>query len=1189
MIFSIFINRALRLPVFLYFYQNIYFFSIVSFLMIIMTGFTHLHVHTQYSILDGAAKIENLLAKVKKNRMEALAITDHGNMYGVLEFCLEAKKAGIKPIIGCEVYVAHKSRFDKQGRQFRSGFHLILIAKNLLGYKNLTRLCSKGFLEGFYYTPRIDKELLRQYSEGLIASSACLGGEIAETIRSQGTEKAEEVLREYLDIFGEDFYLELMRHGLLEQDEVNKVLLSFSKKYGVKVIATNDVHFVDADDHEAHNILICLNTNRDLDDENDMHYTGQEFLKTPEEMQALFSDVPEALENTQEIVDKVEQFSILTDKVILPRFPLPEGHTDENEYLKYLAYEGAKDLYPELNEEAIQRIDYELSVIKNMGFPGYFLIVQDFINAARKMGVMVGPGRGSAAGSVVAYCIGITNVDPIKYKLLFERFLNPERISMPDIDVDFDDEGRDRVLKYVAQKYGDGRVAQIVTFGSMAAKTSIRDVARVLKLPLPDADRLAKMVPERPNITLADAYKEVSELATEKEKGSELIRKTLTFAQKLEGSARHTGTHACGVIIGPEDLINHVPLATAKDSDLMVTQYEGKIVEKVGMLKMDFLGLANLSIIKDTIENIEKRTGERVVIEKIPIDDELTFKLFQQGDTVATFQFESEGMRLRLKELQPTCIEDLIAMNALYRPGPMDNIPNFINRKHGREKIVYPHPLVEDILKDTYGIMVYQEQIMQISQAMAGFSGGKADELRKAMGKKIMATIEKLRSEFIEGCSKKGIDEKTSVDVYEQMGEFAKYGFNRSHAAAYSLVAYQTGYLKAHYPAEYMASVLTHNLNNISKITFYIDECSRMGLKLLGPDINESYLNFYVSKNGQIRFGLAAIKGVGGAAAEAIIEERNANGHFKGIFDLAKRVVLRSVNKRCFEALAMAGAFDSFEGSHRAQYFYKANEQDSTFIEKVMKSASNYQSRQDSSQHSLFGEEVVEEFIEFPMPVCEPWTMIDQLKMEKEITGFYISGHPLDNYRVEIDNFCNVQITDLKNNIKNLTGKQLQFAGIITAVAHRVGKNGKPFGNFTIEDFEDSQSFTLFSEDYLKMRHLLDVGRPLYITAKVQSRYNSPDALEIKVTGMMLLPEVLEKMVNSVSVTILSGLLNQAMIDKITNLLNTIKKGNCKLRFFIKDEDEKITVTLNAPKIKVDPQELINGIQNDNELTFKIN
>ena len=806
------------------------------------------------------------------------------------------------------------------------------------------------------------------------------------------------------------------------------------------------------------------------------------------------------------------------------------------------------------------------------------------------MDVTVGPGRGSAAGSVVAYCTGITNVDPIKYDLLFERFLNPERVSMPDIDVDFDDEGRGKVLKYVVEKYGEERVAQIITFGSMAAKTAIRDVARVLKLPLPEADKLAKLIPERPGITLEQAFKEVPELADEKNRGSELVRKTLRFAQTLEGSARHTGTHACGVIIGPEDLIDHIPLATAKDSELMVTQYDGKLVESVGMLKMDFLGLATLSIIKDAIENIYHRNGIKINIDEIPMDDQQTFELFQRGDTIGTFQFESEGMRTHLRDLKPTTIEDLIAMNALYRPGPMDNIPNFINRKHGRDKIVYPHPSLEHILDKTYGIMVYQEQIMQISKTLAGFSGGKADELRKAMGKKKMDIIEKLRVEFIEGSRKNNdVDEKVAADIYDQMGEFGKYGFNRSHAAAYSIIAYQTGYLKAHYAAEYMASVLTHNLRNIDKITFYIEECKRSGLLVLEPDINESSFNFTVNKKGQIRFGMAAIKGVGEQAVNSIIEERNENGPFTNIFDLAKRVSLRSVNKRCLEALAMAGAFDDFEDTHRAQYFYKESEDDTPFLEKIIKYAANYQSKLNSTQQSLFGETSSVQEQEIQLPVCEPWTTLHQLKLEKEVTGFYMSGHPLDSYRIEMQYFCNTKLGDLKGDLRQLMNQNMIFAGIVSSAAHKMTKTGKPFGSFTLEDFNDSFSFILFSEDYLKMKHFLSEGALLMVNAKVQARYNTSDQLEVKISSITLLPDALDKYTRSVTVFLPLEAVSASLINELQQMMKLNNKGKCSVKFQVIDASENISIELPCKKQLVSNPGFVHTLQSYNKLKFKLN
>ncbi len=1152
-----------------------------------MPGFTHLHVHTQFSILDGAAKISSLMEKTKELGMKALAITDHGNMYGVLKFFMEARKHGLKPIIGCEIYVADQNRFEKSSKADRSGHHLILLAKNKEGYHNLSRLSSLGYLEGFYYTPRIDKELLRKYSKGIIASSACLGGEIPNAVIHKSKERAEEILQEYLDIFGDDFYLELQNHNHPEQKEVNEVLVNLAGKYHVDLIATNDVHFVNKEDYDAHQILICLNTGAELEDTNRMHYTGQEYLKSPDEMAALFPDYPEAIENTQKVLEKIDDYDILEKNILLPHFPLPEGFSDQDVYLRHLTYEGAKRLYPEVNDEISKRLDYELSVIKKMGFAGYFLIVQDFINAARNMGVMVGPGRGSAAGSAVAYCTRITNIDPIKYELLFERFLNPERVSMPDIDVDFDDEGRDRVLKYVVNKYGESRVAQIVTFGTMAARLAIRDVARVLKLPLSEADRLAKLVPEGPKISLEKAYQDVPELKEARKSKVAEIQNTLKFAQILEGSARQTGTHACGVIIGPDDLIDHVPLSTAKDSELMVTQYEGKLVESVGMLKMDFLGLKTLSILKDAIVNIKKSHDIDINIEEIPLDDKKTFELYHKGDTVGTFQFESDGMRGYLRELKPTNIEDLIAMNALYRPGPMKNIPSFINRKHGREKIEYPHESIAHLLENTNGIMVYQEQIMKISQHMAAFSGGKADILRKAMGKKNKEIIDQLRNEFKEGALEKGIDEKTAHDVYETMARFAEYGFNRSHSAAYSLIAYHTAYLKANYPAEYMAAVLTHNLHEIKKITFLIEEAKRQGISVLSPDINESELNFIVNKHGEIRFGLAAIKGVGEAAVREIIEERKKNGLFIDIFDLATRVNLRTVNRKCMESLAKAGAFDGCGGSQRAQFFHKQEGSELNFLEKVIKYAALYQEKQNASQQSLFGETEEASVSKLDLPVCEPFSKLDQLKMEKEMTGFYMSGHPLDDYQLEINNFCNVKIHLLNDKLKLFYGKEVVFAGIVNESNHRFTKKGQPFGSFRIEDFTANIQLMLFSEDYLKMKHFLFDGNPLLVKARVQHRYNSEDQLEVKVHQMSLLSESLDQFTKSITLKLP---LQEIQDDKIESLYTLIKKnkGKCPVKLRIEDIEENISIEMPSVEYKVKCSGFVEELKKLGNIAFKL-
>lgn len=1152
-----------------------------------MPDFTHLHVHTHYSLLDGAASIDSLLDKAIESGMNALAITDHGNMFGVIEFVQHAKDKGIKPIIGCEMYVAEGSRFEKRGKVDRSGYHLILLAKNFEGYQNLCKLSSIGFLEGFYYTPRIDKEILREHSNGLIACSACLGGEIPETIRLKGEEKSEEVLREYIDIFGKDIYLELQRHGHPEQDQVNPVLCRLAEKYGLKVIATNDVHYVNASDREAHNILICLNTGKDLGDEGGMHYTGQEYLKTPEEMAALFDDIPEAIENTRYLVDQIEEFSV-ERKVVLPAFPLPEEFNSEDVYLRHLTYKGAEKVYPELTGIIRERIDFELDVIKNMGFAGYFLIVQDFINEARRLDVLVGPGRGSAAGSVVAFCTGITTVDPIRYNLLFERFLNPERVTMPDIDIDFDDEGREKVIHYVVNKYGSDKVAQIVTFGTMAARSSIRNVARVLKLPLPDADRLAKLVPMTPGMNLKKAYKEVRELEEAISKGDPLVKKTLEFAGTLEGSASHTGTHACGVIIGKDNLREYIPLSTAKDTDMPVTQYEGKFVEYVGMLKMDFLGLKTLSIIKDAIVNINISSGINFKIEDVPLDDPATFELFQNGDTIGIFQFESDGMRGHLKNLRPTNVEDLIAMNALYRPGPMEFIPTYINRKHGRERVDYPHPMLEDILKPTFGIMVYQEQIMQVAQVMGGFSLGKADILRRAMGKKKMDIMEKEKAMFIAGAAEKGIPEENAAKVFATMQEFANYGFNRSHSAAYGILAYQTGYLKAHFPAEFMASVLTHNLSDLKKITFFIEESKHIGIDVLPPDINESDLKFSVNKNGGIRFGLAAVKGVGEAAVEAIMQERAENGEFKNIFDFVTRVNLRSVNKKSMESLAMAGVFDCFPELHRAMFFYKEANEEGTFLEKLIRHASNVQSRQNSTQVDLFGDSGIIEQTNPDLPVCPPWTRLEQLRWEKEVTGFYISGHPLDDFKIEMENFCNISIEELRAEMSKYKGKDLHFAGMVSSVTHRIAKNGNPFGSFIIEDYTDSITITLFSEDYLRMRHFLNEGAFLMIRARVENRYNNPDQFELKIVNMFLLSETLERMVKEITIIIPLKEINEEHIDELKKILYTVK-GKCKLCFLVQQPEEQTSLKLPSRKYFVNSLELVKSIKNLYWITYKFN
>lgn len=1147
-----------------------------------MSNFVHLHVHSQYSLLDGAARIKDLVRKAAYMGMPALALTDHGNLYGALEFYKTAKAENIKPIVGCEIYIAQKSRFEKDNR----GYHLILLAKNKEGFSNLATLSSLAFKEGTYYVPRIDKELLRKHSAGLICSSACLGGEVARTILRSGLERAEEVIREYQEIFGDNFYLELMRHGIQEQEEVNHALLVLSKRTGAKLIATNDVHYVNKEDFEAHKILIKINTDpRNQESDTTLHYTGNEYLRSPEEMAELFANYPGAIENTLEIAEKVELYK-LEREIVLPVFPLPEGFDNENKYLEYLTWEGAKKKFKEITPEIKERLEYELRVIQQMGFSGYFLIVQDFINAARRFGVIVGPGRGSVAGSAVAYAIGITNVDPIKYKLLFERFLNPERVTMPDIDVDFDDEGREKVLEYVVNKYGADRVAQIVTFGSLAAKSAIRDVARVMSLPIKEADRLAKLVPEKPGISLDDAFHEVPELKKELESPNETIRNVLKYARILEGSIKNTGTHACGVIIGPDDLKKFVPLATQKESNLLVTQFEGKLVESVGMLKMDFLGLKTLSIIREAINNVKMSRNIAIDLDTLPLDDEKTFELYQRGDTVATFQFESDGMRQYLRELKPTHIEDLIAMNALYRPGPMQFIPDYINRKHGKEKVEYPHEMLKDILSETHGIMVYQEQIMQVAQKMGGFSLGRADLLRRAMGKKDAQIMAQQKEIFIQGAIEHGVSKDLAAEVFDTMRKFAEYGFNRSHSAAYSIVAYYTGYLKANFPAEYMAAVLTHNLADIKKITFYIEECRRMGLNVLGPDVNESQFNFFVNPKGEIRFGLSAIKNVGENAARAIIEERNANGPYKSLADFFFRSNLKAVNKRALESLIMAGALDGFGESHRAQFFYKAKEEDATMLEKLMRSVTLYQDRKRSAQQTLFGNIEEEIPIEIQLPKCPQWSNLILLRKEKEVTGFFISGHPMDNWRYEVDTLCTHTLEELKAQAENLVDKDIIMAGIISEFKEKTSSNGKLFCNILLEDWNETLFFTLFQEDYLKFKHLIQREGFILVRGTIKKRYNSEET-EVRVKNIMLLSDALDKLVEEIHVKISSAVINSALTSHLGDLLKK-HTGQVPVIFRVEDTLNKLFVHFQRRNGGVTPSSFLKELRTHPDLLISI-
>ena len=1161
-----------------------------------MATFAHLHVHTQYSILDGASSIPLLIDKVKSLGMEAVAITDHGNMFGVKEFHNTAVKKGIKPIIGCEIYVAKRSIADVTGKEDRSGDHLILLAKNLKGYKNLIKLISLAWIKGFYYKPRIDKELLAQYSEGLIASSACLAGEIPDEILNGTTEGAEAALRSYLDIFGKDFYLEIQRHETYDPEADMKVfplqqraieeIKKLSARYDVKIIATNDVHFINAEDAEAHDRLICINTAKDIDDPDRLRYSKQEYLKSEEEMRKIFSDIPEAIDNVAEIIAKVEKYKLDHDP-IMPDFDLPEGYKDKDEYLRYLTYKGAKERWGDLTPEQRERIDFELVTIAKMGFPGYFLIVQDFLRAAREMGVSVGPGRGSAAGSAVAYCLRITDIDPIKYGLLFERFLNVDRTSMPDIDIDFDEDGREAVLKYVVNKYGRDKVAHIITFGSMAAKMAIRDVARVQKLPLPDADRLAKLIPEKPGTTLLQAYNEVPELSKERESSNKLISQTLKYAEVLEGSIRQTGVHACGVIISKEPLDNYIPLCTAKDAELAVTQYDGSHVQAVGLLKMDFLGLKTLSIIRDAIENIRKSKGITIDIDSIPLDDKETYELFSNGETTAIFQFESTGMKRYLKELRPNRFEDLIAMNALYRPGPMQYIPEFIKRKHSDKKVEYTLPVMEKYLNDSYGITVYQEQVMLLSQALGGFTKGEADTLRKAMGKKKRSIMDEMKVKFLEGCLKNGYDNQTVEKIWSDWESFAEYAFNKSHSTCYALVAYQTGYLKAHFPAEFMAAVLSRNISDIKKITTFMDETRRMGMEVLGPDVNESNVNFTVNKAGNIRFGLGAIKGVGENAVIQLIEEREKGGIYKDIYDLVERVNLNSLNKKNLEAMAVAGAFDCFENISRAQYF-ALDSKGSSFIESLIRYGNNAKTIRQTSSQTLFGESGGFDLVKPEPSSCSDWPKLEKLNREKEVIGIYLSSHPLDDFRLEINTFTTATLADLQN-LQNYLDREVTIAGMVTDTKNGISKNNKPYGSMTLQDYTDSFRFILFDKDYIDNSKYFTTGYYLLIKGKVQKRKFREDELEFSIRKIYLLSSVKDELVKSVTLKIDPANIDHEMISELKQLISE-NKGETELRFMFLDSEDKISLPMfsRTQRVRLN-NEFVAYLEDHPAIDFKVN
>ncbi len=1140
-----------------------------------MCDFAPLHCHTQYSMLDGAADIDSMVKKAKADNMPAVAITDHGNMFGVFKHFAACKKHGIKPILGCEVYVV-EDRFNKKfTREHRDKrYHQLLMAKNEIGYKNLMKIVSSGFIDGIYMDfPRVDRALIKEYSEGIIATTCCVGAEVPQTIMHKGVAAAEKVFLEWLDIFGEDYYIELQRHEIDDldgtgwsQEMINQELLKFSVKHRVKVIATNDSHYVDQKDSEAHDILLCLQTGKDFIDPDRFKFPNDKFFfKTQYEMKELFKDIPQAIENTLDIVEKVQSLN-LERNILLPAFQLPIGFTDQNEYLKFLTFDGARKRWGEiLPIDIIERLDFELKTIAHMGFPGYFLIVQDFINEGRKLNVSIGPGRGSAAGSAVAYAIGITNVDPIKYNLLFERFLNPERISMPDIDIDFDDEGRQKVIDYVVEKYGKNQVAQIITYGTMAAKSSIKDVGRVLKVPLSDTDKMSKLVPERPKITLAEAFKEVEELRNIRQQDGDMRCRTLKLAENLEGSIRNRGIHASAVIIAPDDIVNYVPVCTSKDAELLVTQFDGSIIENAGMLKMDFLGLKTLTILRDALKLIDKIHGINIDINTIPLDDKKTFELYQRGDTIGTFQFESPGMQKYLRELKPDKFGDLIAMNALYRPGPMEYIPKFILRKNGKESISYDLPEMEELLRETYGITVYQEQVMLLSQKLAGFSKGKADELRKAMGKKDRPKLDSLKPLFVEGCEKNNISEEVCLKIWTDWERFASYAFNKSHSTCYALVAYQTAYLKAHYPAEYMASVLSHNMSDIKQINFFLSECRRMNVPTLGPDINESDVRFSVNKAGEIRFALSAIKGCGEAAVTSILEEREKNGPFKNIFDLTKRINLRTANKKNLEALAQAGAFDGFPNVHRAQYFHQYKD-DSNFIELSIRYGNNTKEQSSSNAFSLFGDTADAEIPEPEIPHANPWQSFEKLQKEKEVTGIYISGHPLDDFEIEIKNFTN---TDF-DNIEKFRDKEVALACMVSSVVKRADKNGRPWAIVTMEDLDGTMEFAFFHEDYNKYLAFLEQGHRLLLKGTYKQSYRDKSRFELRVHQMEFLQDVLDKYSKEFRLLMHYKHLDDEKVEKIFKIISKYPGKKPFTVFLFDDNEQPLTFRSAKTGVRID-------------------
>ena len=1259
-----------------------------------------MHVHTQYSLLDGQASISKLVDKAMKDGMKGIAVTDHGNMFGIKEFTnyvnkknsgpkgeikeqekriaeiengklpcedpeaeiaacrakiAEAKAKLFKPIIGCEMYVARRTMDKREGKPDQSGYHLIVLAKNAKGYHNLIKLVSRAWTKGYYMRPRTDRNELEKYHEGLIVCSACLGGEVPRRLINDQQEEAEEAIRWYKGLFGDDYYLELQRHKATVpranhetyplQQKVNAKLLELARKYGVKVICSNDVHFVDEENAEAHDRLICLSTNKDLNDPTRMLYTKQEWMKTKAEMNELFADVPEALANTLEILDKVEYYSI-DHAPIMPTFAIPEEFGTEEEYrrkyteqdlfneftrdengqvvldekaanakierlggydklyrikleadyLAKLTFDGAKRLYGDpLSAEVKERLVFELYIMKTMGFPGYFLIVQDFINAARnQLGVSVGPGRGSAAGSAVAYCLGITKIDPIQYDLLFERFLNPDRISLPDIDVDFDDDGRGEVLRWVTEKYGQEKVAHIITYSTMATKMVIKDVARVQKLPLAESDRLCKLVPDKipdKKLNLPNAIAYVPELQAAEASPDPLLRDTIKYAKMLEGNVRGTGVHACGTIICRDDITDWVPVSTADDKEtgekMLVTQYEGSVIEETGLIKMDFLGLKTLSIIKEAVENVRLHRGIEIDIDRIPIDDPVTYKLYCEGRTIGTFQFESAGMQKYLRELQPSTFEDLIAMNALYRPGPMDYIPDFIDRKWGRKPIEYDIPIMEKYLKDTYGITVYQEQVMLLSRLLANFTRGESDALRKAMGKKLRDKLDHMKPKFIEGGQKNGHDPKVLEKIWADWEKFASYAFNKSHATCYSWVAYQTAYLKANYPAEYMAAVMSRSLSDINTITKLMDECKAMGIKVLGPDVNESNLKFTVNSEGNIRFGLGAVKGVGEGAVACIIEERQKEGLYADIFDFVQRVNLNTCNKKNLESLALAGAFDNFNGIKREQFF-AVNSKNEPFLETLVRYGNRYQADRAIATNSLFGGENLVDIATPEIPAAERWSDLERLNKERELVGIYLSAHPLDEYAIVLEHVCNTHMAELEDKA-SLAGREITMGGMVTSVRRGISKNGNPYGIAKIEDYSGSAEIPFFGNDWVNFQGYLFEGTFLYIKARCQAKQWQQDKLELKITSIELLPDVKEKLIEKITILIPLSVLDTALIAELSELTKD-HPGNTELYFRVSDAETKMTVDLVSRPVKLSVgRELISYLREKPELEFRIN